>query len=101
MHTQNKTYVGHIYAYIYMHTQIMILRLISNYSNRVRHCLGNAFIWPFSVPIRWRPDLKKQSRDPDVVGEFKVAPAKARVSEKMRYVNVKVHDNRCLFRKRE
>ena len=28
-------------------------------------------------------------------GEFKMAPA----SEKMRYINVKVHDNRCLFRK--
>ena len=80
MHTRNKTYVGHIYAYIYMHTQIMILRLISIYSNRVRHWLGNAFIGPFSVPIRWRSHLKKQCRDPDVMGEFKVVPAKARVS---------------------
>ena len=54
----------------------MILRLISIYCSRVRHWLGNAFLWPFSEPIHWRSHLKKQSRDPDVVGEFKMAPAK-------------------------
>ena len=50
----------------------MILRLISIYCNR----LGNVFLWPFSVPIHWRSHLKKQSRDPDVAGKFKMAPAK-------------------------
>ena len=37
----------------------MMLRLISIYCNHVRHWLGNAFLWPFVVPIH----LKKQSRD--------------------------------------
>ena len=55
----------------------MILWLIAIYCNRVRHWLGNAFLWPFSVPSHWRShlNLKKQSRDPDVMVEFKMAPA--------------------------
>ena len=30
------------------------------------HWLGNAFLWPFSLPIHWRSHLKKQYHDPDV-----------------------------------
>ena len=59
--------------------------------------LGNAFLWPFSVPIHWRSNLTKQSRDPDIVGRVQNGTCQARVSEKMRYVNVKVHDNRRLL----
>ena len=60
----------------------MILRLISIYCNRVRHWLGNVFLWPFSVPIHWRSHLRKQSRDPDVVGRIQNDTYQA--SEKMR-----------------
>ena len=56
--------------------------------------VGNAVLWPFSVPIHLRSHLKKQSRDPDVVGQVQNG-------KNMRYVNVRVDDNRCLFRKRE
>ena len=73
----------------------MILRLITIHCNRVCHWLGNAFLWPFLVPIHWRSHLKKPSRDPDV--EEHVQNGTYHASEKMRYVNVKVHDNRCLF----
>ena len=47
-----------------------MLRLISVYCNRVRHWSGNAFLWLFSVLIHCRCHLKKQSRDPDVVGRI-------------------------------
>ena len=77
----------------------MIVRLISIYCNRVCHWLGNVLMWPFSVPIHWRSHLKKQSRDPDGVGQVQNGTCQA--SEKMRYVNVGVHDNRCLFYKLE
>ena len=77
----------------------MILWLISIYSNRVRRWLGNTFLWPFSVSIHWRSRIKKRSHDPDVVGQVKNGTCQA--SEKMQYVNVEVHDNRCLFGKRE
>ena len=46
------------------------------YCNRVRHWLGNVFLWPFSVRIHWRSHLKKQSRDPDVLRELKMTPVK-------------------------
>ena len=69
----------------------MILRKISIYCNIVHHWLGNAFLWPFSVPINWRSHLKKQSHDLDVVGQVQYGTCQA--SEKMRYVTVKVHDN--------
>ena len=46
-----------------------------------------------------RSHLKKQSRDSDVVGQAQNDTCEA--SEKMRHVNVKVHDIRCLLRKRE
>ena len=59
----------------------MILRLISIYCNRVCHWLGNMFMWPFSVPIYWRSHLKKQSRDPDVVGQVQNGTCQA--SEKI------------------
>ena len=77
----------------------MILRLISIYCNRVCDWLGNMLMSLFSVPILWRSHLKKQSRDPDVVGQVQNGTCQA--SEKMRYVNVRVQDNRCLFCKRE
>ena len=60
----------------------MILHLISNYCNRVFRWLGNAFLWPFSVPIHWYSHLKKQSRDPDVVGQVENGTCQA--SENMR-----------------
>ena len=75
----------------------MILWLISVYCNRVRCWLGNAFLWPFSVPIHWRSRLKKQYRDLDVVGRFQNGTCQA--SEKVRYVNLfrKVHDISSTF----
>ena len=45
-------------------------------------------MWPFSVPIHWRSHLKKQSHDPDVMGQ--VQNGICQVSEKMRYANVRV-----------
>ena len=77
----------------------MILRLISIIA--IVYVIGweTRFLWPFSVSIHWRSHLKKQSGDLDVVG--RVRNDTCQVSEKMRYVNVKVHNNRCLFRKRE
>ena len=44
-----------------------------------------------------RSHWKKQFRDPDVVGRVQNGTCQTRASEKMRYVNVKVHDNRFFF----
>ena len=44
-----------------------------------------------------RSHWKKQFRDPDVVGRVQNGTSQARAGEQMRYVNVKVHDNRCFF----
>ena len=77
---------------------MLVLRLISICCNRVRHWLGNAFLWPFSVPINRRSHLKKQSLCPNVVGRVKNGTCQARFFyKKMPYVNVKVHDNQCFF----
>ena len=59
----------------------MILQLISNYCNRVS-LVGKHVMWRFSVPIHWRSHLKKQSRDPDVMGQIQNDTCQA--SEKMR-----------------
>ena len=66
----------------------MILRLISIYCNRVRHWLGNAFLWPFSVPIHKRSHLKKQSRDPDVVGRVQNGTCQRQSSIAAFFINV-------------
>ena len=58
----------------------MVLRLISIYCNRVS-LVGKRVMWRFSVPIHWPSHLKKQSRDPDVVG--RIQNDTCRVSEKM------------------
>ena len=69
----------------------MILRMISIYCNHVHPLLGNAFLWPFSVPIHGSSHLKKQSRDPDVVGRVQNGICQARVSEK---APIHIHNRR-------
>ena len=45
----------------------------------------------------WHSHLKKQSRGPDVVMQVQNGPCQANVSEKTRYVTVKVYDNHAFF----